>query len=145
MAHVAWWVVAGVGAFFAGLVVLESESGRQAMAEVLPFRDSFDSLFFRLHWNCLMDWRVLLPVFAEVVTGFWRPSFVVRVSCGNRRGPVRGGAPESRRHDGNRAGAESGSLVLFWLRWGGEPAALRVSPVKSSWRSRCAPWLSRRF
>ena len=35
-----------LGAFIAGLVISESEYSHQAMAEILPFRDSFNSLFF---------------------------------------------------------------------------------------------------
>ena len=35
-----------LGAFIAGLVIAESEYSHQALAEVLPFRDSFNSLFF---------------------------------------------------------------------------------------------------
>ena len=35
-----------LGAFIAGLVISESEYSHQAVAEVLPFRDSFNSLFF---------------------------------------------------------------------------------------------------
>ena len=56
-----------LGAFIAGLVISESEYSHQAMAEVLPFRDSFNSLFF-VSIGILMDWRVLLahPV---LVTG----------------------------------------------------------------------------
>src|SRR5215475_12147271 len=48
-----------LGAFIAGLVISESEYSHQAMAEVLPFRDSFNSLFF-VSVGILMDWRVLL-------------------------------------------------------------------------------------
>lgn len=48
-----------LGAFIAGLVISESEFSHQAMAEVLPFRDSFNSLFF-VSIGILMDWRVLL-------------------------------------------------------------------------------------
>ena len=48
-----------LGAFIAGLVLSESEYSHQAMAEVLPFRDSFNSLFF-VSVGILMDWRVLL-------------------------------------------------------------------------------------
>lgn len=48
-----------LGAFIAGLVISESEYSHQAMAEVLPFRDSFNSLFF-VSIGVLMDWRVLL-------------------------------------------------------------------------------------
>ena len=55
-----------LGAFIAGLVISESEYSHQAIAEVLPFRDSFTSLFF-VSIGILMDWRVLLahplPVF----------------------------------------------------------------------------------
>ena len=55
-----------LGAFIAGLVISESEYSHQAIAEVLPFRDSFTSLFF-VSVGMLMDWRVLLthpgPVF----------------------------------------------------------------------------------
>ena len=47
-----------LGAFIAGLVISESEFSHQAMAEVLPFRDSFNSLFF-VSIGILMDWRVL--------------------------------------------------------------------------------------
>lgn len=48
-----------LGAFIAGLVISESEFSHQAVAEVLPFRDSFNSLFF-VSIGILMDWRVLL-------------------------------------------------------------------------------------
>jgi monovalent cation:H+ antiporter-2, CPA2 family len=59
-----------LGAFIAGLVISESEYSHQAMAEVLPFRDSFNSLFF-VSIGILMDWRILLmhplPVTALLV------------------------------------------------------------------------------
>ncbi len=48
-----------LGAFIAGLIISESEYSHQAMAEVLPFRDSFNSLFF-VSIGMLMDVRVLL-------------------------------------------------------------------------------------
>ena len=48
-----------LGAFIAGLVISESEYSHQAMAEVLPFRDSFNSLFF-VSVGMLMDVRVVL-------------------------------------------------------------------------------------
>jgi CPA2 family monovalent cation:H+ antiporter-2 len=53
-----------LGAFIAGLVISESEYSHQAMAEVLPFRDSFNSLFF-VSVGMLMDVRVVLhyPMF----------------------------------------------------------------------------------
>jgi monovalent cation:H+ antiporter-2, CPA2 family len=48
-----------LGAFIAGLVIAESEYSHQALAEVLPFRDSFNSLFF-VSIGVLMDWRIIL-------------------------------------------------------------------------------------
>lgn len=48
-----------LGAFIAGLVISESEYSHQAMAEVLPFRDSFNSLFF-VSIGILMDWHVVV-------------------------------------------------------------------------------------
>ena len=48
-----------LGAFIAGLVASESEYSHQALAEVLPFRDSFNSLFF-VSIGVLMDLRVVL-------------------------------------------------------------------------------------
>jgi K+:H+ antiporter len=56
-----------LGAFIAGLVISESEYSHQAMAEVLPFRDSFNSLFF-VSIGMLMDARVLASHPALVVT-----------------------------------------------------------------------------
>ncbi len=59
-----------LGAFLAGLVISESEYSHQAMAEVLPFRDSFNSLFF-VSIGMLMDVRVLLayPVLVVALVG----------------------------------------------------------------------------
>ncbi|MFO0775415.1 MAG: cation:proton antiporter [Nitrospiraceae bacterium] len=48
-----------LGAFIAGLVISESEYSHQAMAEVLPFRDSFNSLFF-VSIGMLMDVRTII-------------------------------------------------------------------------------------
>jgi CPA2 family monovalent cation:H+ antiporter-2 len=48
-----------LGAFIAGLVIAESEYSHQALAEVLPFRDSFNSLFF-VSIGVLMDWRIIV-------------------------------------------------------------------------------------
>lgn len=48
-----------LGAFIAGLVISESEYSHQAMAEILPFRDSFNSLFF-ISIGMLLDLRILL-------------------------------------------------------------------------------------
>lgn len=59
-----------LGAFIAGLVISESEYSHQAMAEVLPFRDSFNSLFF-VSIGMLMDVRVVLahPVLLVTLVG----------------------------------------------------------------------------
>jgi len=48
-----------LGAFIAGLVIAESEYSHQALADILPLRDSFNSLFF-VSIGMLMDVRVLL-------------------------------------------------------------------------------------
>ncbi len=48
-----------LGAFIAGFLIAESEYSHQAFAEVLPFRDSFNSLFF-VSIGMLMDPRVVL-------------------------------------------------------------------------------------
>lgn len=59
-----------LGAFIAGLVISESEYSHQAMAEVLPFRDSFNSLFF-ISIGMLLDVRILFAhpmlIFAAVL------------------------------------------------------------------------------
>lgn len=55
-----------LGAFIAGLIISESEFSHQAMADVLPFRDSFNSLFF-VSIGSLMDWRILLESPALVI------------------------------------------------------------------------------
>ncbi len=48
-----------LGAFIAGLLISESEYSYQALAEILPFRDSFNSLFF-VSIGMLMDPRVVM-------------------------------------------------------------------------------------
>ncbi|GJL54987.1 MAG: sodium/hydrogen exchanger [Nitrospirales bacterium] len=47
-----------LGAFLAGLLISESQYSHQALAEVLPFRDSFNSLFF-VSIGMLIDLRVI--------------------------------------------------------------------------------------
>jgi CPA2 family monovalent cation:H+ antiporter-2 len=69
-----------LGAFIAGLVISESEYSHQAMAEVLPFRDSFNSLFF-VSIGILMDWRVLLD-YPAVVTGLLTVVLLVKFFTG---------------------------------------------------------------
>ncbi len=48
-----------LGAFIAGLVISESEYGHQALSEILPFREVFNSLFF-ISMGMLFDVRTLL-------------------------------------------------------------------------------------
>jgi CPA2 family monovalent cation:H+ antiporter-2 len=48
-----------LGAFIAGLVISESEYSHQALADILPFRDSFNSLFF-ISIGMLLDWRFFI-------------------------------------------------------------------------------------
>lgn len=56
-----------LGAFIAGLLISESEYSHQALAEILPFRDGFNSLFF-VSIGMLMDLRVLLDHPVLIVT-----------------------------------------------------------------------------
>jgi len=86
-----------LGAFIAGLILSESEYSHQAMAEVLPFRYGFNSLFF-IAIGMLFNFRVLLahPILvsslvlmvvisksltaaaAAVASGFaWRPAILM--------------------------------------------------------------------
>jgi CPA2 family monovalent cation:H+ antiporter-2 len=69
-----------LGAFIAGLVISESEYSHQAIAEVLPFRDSFNSLFF-VSIGILMDWRILLQ-YPAVVTGLLLVVLLVKFISG---------------------------------------------------------------
>ena len=69
-----------LGAFIAGLVISESEYSHQAIAEVLPFRDSFNSCFCLI--GILMDWHILLE-YPLVVTG------VLLVVCSSSSSPER--------------------------------------------------------
>ena len=60
-----------LGAFIAGLVISESEYSHQALADILPFRDSFISLFF-ISVGMLLDVRAvaeMLPVVVPVALG----------------------------------------------------------------------------
>lgn len=56
-----------VGAFIAGFAISESKYSHQATAEVLPFRDSFNSLFF-VSIGTLMDWHILLEYPSAVIS-----------------------------------------------------------------------------
>jgi CPA2 family monovalent cation:H+ antiporter-2 len=48
-----------LGAFIAGLVISESEYSQQALSDIMPFRDSFNSLFF-ISIGMLLDTRFFL-------------------------------------------------------------------------------------
>ena len=48
-----------LGAFIAGLVISESEYSHQVLADAMPFRETFNSLFF-VSIGILMNWRVLI-------------------------------------------------------------------------------------
>lgn len=61
-----------LGAFIAGLVISESEYSHQALAEVIPFRDSFNSLFFvsvgmLMNPAVIMDFPILVAGLLIVV------------------------------------------------------------------------------
>ena len=55
-----------IGAFLAGLVVSDSDFGHQAMADIAPFRDAFNALFF-VSVGMLFDSRILAARPAIVV------------------------------------------------------------------------------
>ena len=64
-----------LGAFLAGIVLSESEYGHQIMADILPFRDSFNSLFF-ITIGMLIDvsfmrerWGALLVITVGILLG----------------------------------------------------------------------------
>ncbi|HET6372913.1 MAG TPA: cation:proton antiporter [Candidatus Polarisedimenticolia bacterium] len=55
-----------LGAFLAGLIISESEYGHQALADMIPFRDSLNSLFF-VTVGMLMDPSTLLAMPVQVM------------------------------------------------------------------------------
>jgi len=121
-----------LGAFIAGLVISESEYSHQAMAEVLPFRDSFNSLFF-VSIGILMD------------CGCWSsiPSCGQPPAC-NPAGEVRHrgrrslhgeGCAAFRLHDGDCPGASRRIQFLAGAA-GQESGLLRAIRIRSFWRCR---------
>ncbi len=68
------WITSSVGlslalgAFLAGLVISESEYGHQALADVLPLRDSLTSLFF-VSVGMLMDPGLSLNIWMLILAG----------------------------------------------------------------------------
>jgi CPA2 family monovalent cation:H+ antiporter-2 len=68
-----------LGAFLAGLTLAESEYGHQALAEVLPFRDTLSSLFF-VSVGMLLDVEFLvdhLPLVAVALFALILTKFIV--------------------------------------------------------------------
>lgn len=55
-----------LGAFMAGLIISESEYSHQAMANILPFVDTFTSLFF-ISIGMLLDSRIILEHFPLII------------------------------------------------------------------------------
>lgn len=55
-----------IGAFVAGLVISESEYSHQVTAEILPFRDLFNSIFF-MSVGMLLDLRFLADHFLPII------------------------------------------------------------------------------
>ncbi|HEX2055162.1 MAG TPA: cation:proton antiporter, partial [Nitrospiraceae bacterium] len=82
-----------LGAFIAGLVIAESEYSHQALAEVLPFRDSFNSLFF-VSIGVLMDWRVILE-YPLVVLGLLAAIIALKFVTGAGAVMAAGSAPRA--------------------------------------------------
>ncbi|MBI3994799.1 MAG: cation:proton antiporter [Nitrospirae bacterium] len=70
-----------IGAFIAGLVISESEYGHQALADVMPFRDSFNSLFF-VSIGMLLDLRLLLNQPLLIIGMAWAVLVVKGVVAG---------------------------------------------------------------
>jgi CPA2 family monovalent cation:H+ antiporter-2 len=56
-----------LGAFLAGLIISESEYAYQAMSEILPFKDSFNGLFF-VSVGMLMDLRFFSGNIASILS-----------------------------------------------------------------------------
>src|SRR5256712_468203 len=96
-----------LGAFIAGLIISESEYSHQAMAEILPFRDSFNSLFF-ISIGMLLDLRILLahPVLVlGLVVALVAGKMVTTAGAAGAHGPpVRGGGGPRRRPPPGRGG-----------------------------------------
>ena len=109
------WVTAqfglslALGAFIAGLVLSESEYSHQIVADVLPFRDVFNSIFF-------ISIGMLLSI-GFLVTNVWMVmAWVARADCwqGHHRctgGAVVGEFAAGVHDDGRRSGAGRGILV----------------------------------
>ncbi len=72
-----------LGAFLAGVVLSESEYGHQAMAAILPFRDTFSSLFF-IAVGMLIDLRFVAGhalLLVEIATAIVLGKFLAGVAA----------------------------------------------------------------
>jgi monovalent cation:H+ antiporter-2, CPA2 family len=116
-----------LGAFIAGLVISESEYSHQAMADVLPFRDSFNSLFF-VSIGILMDWRVLVD-HTVLVTGLLLAILCVKFITGGVASLALGVPPRSGLMVGV-ALAQVGEFSFLLAQQGQESGLLRGNPYQ---------------
>ncbi|HEU4683158.1 MAG TPA: cation:proton antiporter [Nitrospira sp.] len=116
-----------LGAFIAGLVISESEYSHQAMAEVLPFRDSFNSLFF-VSIGILMNWRVLLEHPIPVI-GLLAGILVVKFLAGGIAALAIGTPPRSAFMVGVGL-AQVGEFSFLLAQQGQESGLLRGDPYQ---------------
>lgn len=116
-----------LGAFIAGLVISESEYSHQAMAEVLPFRDSFNSLFF-VSIGILMDWRVLVE-HPFVVAGLLPAILLVKFVTGIGAALIVEAPPRSAFMAGI-ALAQVGEFSFLLAQQGQESGLLRGDPYQ---------------
>ncbi len=116
-----------LGAFIAGLVISESEYSHQAMAEVLPFRDSFNSLFF-VSIGILMNWRVLIE-HPFVVAGLLVAILVVKFVTGALAAVAVEAPPRSALMVGV-ALAQVGEFSFLLAQQGQESGLLRGDPYQ---------------
>jgi len=116
-----------LGAFIAGLVISESEYSHQAMAEVLPFRDSFNSLFF-VSIGILMNWRILLE-HPFLVTGILAVVLLLKFVTGAGASLAVGIPPRSAIMVGV-AVAQVGEFSFLLAQQGQEQGMLRGDPYQ---------------
>ncbi|HET8721308.1 MAG TPA: cation:proton antiporter, partial [Nitrospira sp.] len=116
-----------LGAFIAGLVISESEYSHQAMADVLPFRDSFNSLFF-VSIGILMNWRVLLD-YPVLVVGLLLAILCVKFVTGAAASLALGVPPRSAFMVGVSL-AQVGEFSFLLAQQGQESGLLRGDPYQ---------------
>jgi CPA2 family monovalent cation:H+ antiporter-2 len=116
-----------LGAFIAGLVISESEYSHQAMADVLPFRDSFNSLFF-VSIGILMNWRVLID-HTVLVSGLLLLILLVKFLAGAAAALTMGVPPRSAFMVGV-ALAQVGEFSFLLAQQGQQSGLLRGDPYQ---------------